>query len=63
MDIETETARVRSFVDRGNFHAALNIALSAMNAARREDDQQATNHFLDLMADIITTMRQQFGSQ
>ena len=44
MDIEAETRRILQFVDDGNFHAAINIALSGLNASRRDQDQA----FIDL---------------
>jgi len=34
MNIESEKSRVQAFVDKGNYHAAINIALSAMNECR-----------------------------
>ena len=45
MDIEAEKKTVQEFVDKGNFHAAVNIAISALNECRRNNDQAGTDHF------------------
>ena len=46
--IETETKRIQDFVDRGNYHAAYNIALSGLNACRRANDQPGTDLFIEI---------------
>jgi hypothetical protein len=63
IDIEAEKTTVQAFVDKGNFHAAVNIAISAMNECRRNNDQAGIDTFLDNIKDIADTMREQFGSQ
>ncbi|HEB82764.1 MAG TPA: hypothetical protein ENJ11_07870 [Gammaproteobacteria bacterium] len=63
MDIEAETKTIQEFVDKGNFHAAMNIAISALNDRRRNDDQKGTDHFLDVIRGIADTMAQAFGSR
>lgn len=63
MNIDSEKARIKSFVDRGNFHAALNIALSALNEGRRNDDQAAVDIFLQVIQAIVQELTDQFGSK
>ena len=63
MDIETETRRDREFVDDGNYHAAYNIALSAMNACRREGDQAGVDECIDLIREIVGALADEFGSR
>jgi hypothetical protein len=63
MDIEAEAKRVREFVADGNYHAAYNIALSAMNACRREDDQAGVDYFIDLIREIVAALADEFGSR
>ena len=63
MDIELEAGRIQEFVDRGNFHAAYNIALSALNQCRREDDQAGIDRFIEIIRGIVDTLAAEFGSQ
>lgn len=63
MDIEEETAIIKSHIEQGNYHAGLNLAISAMNACRREENQEGVDYFLAMMKDIVTTMAEEFGSQ
>ncbi len=63
MDIEQESARVREFVDRGNYHAALNIALSAMNECRSTEQQEGIDRFIGMMQDIVHVLADEYGSQ
>jgi len=62
VDIESETRFIQDFVDKGNYHAAINTAISAMNACRKETNQAGIDHFLDVMKGIINTMAEEFGS-
>ena len=62
MDANAEQARVEQFIDKGNYHAAINIAISALNAARRDNEQHNVDRFLDVISGIAETMRDQFGS-
>lgn len=62
MDIEEESRRVQGFVQRGNYHAALNIALSAMNECRRTGQQDGIDHFIGIMKDIVQNLHEEFGS-
>ena len=45
--METNSAEndIQEFVDKGNYHAALNIALSALNEGRRINDQASVDKF------------------
>ncbi len=63
MNIESEADRVQSFVDRANYHAALNIALSALNECRRISDQAGVDRFLKIMQGIVETLVDEFGSK
>jgi hypothetical protein len=63
MDIEAEARRVQDFVDKGNYHAAYNIALSGLNACRRNNDQAGIDQFLDIIRAVIESLAAEFGSQ
>lgn len=63
MDVEAEAKRVREFVGAGNYHAAYNIALSALNACRREADQQGADFFIDLIREIVDALAGEFGGR
>ena len=62
MDIEAESNRIEDFVQRGNFHAAYNLALSALNACRREQDQAGVDHFIGIIRGIVDTLAEEFGN-
>jgi hypothetical protein len=63
MDIELEAGRIQDFVERGNFHAAYNIALSALNQCRRELDQPGVDRCIDIIRGIVDTLAAEFGSR
>jgi len=63
MDIEAEARRVEDFVDKGNYHAAYNIALSGLNACRRNNDQAGIDRFLDIIRAVVESLAAEFGSQ
>jgi hypothetical protein len=63
MDIEAEAKRVQDFVDKGNYHAAYNIALSGLNACRRNNDQAGIDRFLDIVRAVVDSLAAEFGSQ
>ena len=63
MDIEAEAERVRGFVDKGNYHAAYNIALSGLNACRRDNDHAGVDRFIDIIRDVVDTLAVEFGSR
>ena len=61
MDIESETKIIQQFVDKGNYHAAMNIAISALNECRRNKNQPGIDRFLDVIKGIANTMAEVFG--
>ena len=63
MNSESDTDRIQSFVEIGNFHAAVNIAISGLNECRRNDDQGGVDKFLRIINDISFTMAREFGSK
>ena len=63
MNSKSDTDRIQSFVESGNSHAALNIAISGMNECRRNDDQDGVDKFLRIINDIALTMAREFGSK
>ena len=63
MDIEAEAEKVQDFVDKGNYHAAYNIALSGLNACRRNNDQAGTDRFIDIIRVVVDSLAEEFGSQ
>ena len=63
VDTESEKIRIQEFVDRGNYHAAMNIAISTMNECRRNDHQSGVDEFLAIIQSIAQTMENEFGSK
>jgi len=64
MNIEAETEKIQAFVQRGNYHAAYNIALSGLNACRRIDNhnQAGVDSFIEVIRDIVDALDGEFGS-
>ena len=62
MDIESETKTIQEFVDKGNYHAAMNIAISALNTCRRNNNQAGIDTLLGVIKGIANTMADEFGS-
>ncbi len=62
MDRAAETARINDFVERGNYHAAINISISAMNECRRQSDQEGVNYFIELIRSIVERMQAVYGT-
>ncbi len=62
MDIEAQAKEVQRFVDKGNYHAAYNIALSGLNACRKENDQDGIDRFIEIIRDIVDALEREFGS-
>ena len=62
MDFESYKNEVQGFVDRGNYHAAINIALSGLNACRRENDQAGIDLCLGVIRAVIDQLAGEFGS-
>ena len=63
MDLEAEKDNIHSHVEKGNYHAAINLAISALNACRRNDDQAGVDQFLDVIKHIVQIMTDEFGSK
>ena len=63
MDIDARAREIRDFVDRGNYHAAYNIALSGMNACRRAGDQAGVDRFIEIIRGIVDKLADEFGSK
>jgi hypothetical protein len=62
MDIKLETDRIQQFVITGNYHAAINIALSCLNECRRNDDQAGVDECLGIIKAITDKLADEFGS-
>ncbi len=62
MDLEQQRLQIEEFVDRGNYHAAYNIALSALNACRRDADQAGVDACLEIIRGIVDSLAREFGS-
>lgn len=63
MNIESEALRIQGFVDKGNYHAAINISISALNECRRIEDQAGVDKFIGIIRGIVNTMDEEFGSK
>lgn len=63
MDIDSDKDRIQQFVRDGNYHAAINIALSCLNECRRNDDQPGIDEFLGIIRVITDTLAREFGSE
>jgi len=63
MDIDSHVNKVQKFVRAGNYHAAINIALSGLNECRRNDDQAGVDTFLGIIEGIAKTLAHEFGSR
>lgn len=63
MDIESYQEEVQGFVSRGNYHAAINIALSGLNECRRNNDQAGVDRCLGVIKSVIQALAEEFGSQ
>lgn len=62
MDIELEAERIQSFVDKGNYHAAYNIALSGLNACRRSNDPSGVDRFILIIRGVVDALAAEFSS-
>lgn len=63
MKAESEKENIQFHVDKGNYHAAINLAISAMNECRRNDDQAGVDDFITVMKDIVNVMAVKFASK
>jgi len=62
MDREAEARQIQEFVDKGNYHAAYNIALSGLNACRRNNDQAGIDRFIGIIREVVEALATEFGS-
>jgi len=62
MDLDAEIKRINRFVTDGNYHAALNIALSCMNDGQRNNRQPQVDRFLGIIKSIYESLAEEFGS-
>ena len=62
MNFDAYKDEVQDFVDRGNYHAAINVALSGMNACRNEQDQAGVDRCLGVIEGVIRQLVLEFGS-
>ena len=63
MNIELEKESIQAHVDKGNYHAAINLAISAMNECRRNENQAGVDIFIEFIRSIVDTMADEFGSK
>ena len=63
MNAKSSTDEIQRHVKNGNYHAALNLALSGLNECRRNDDQTGVDNFIDIIKDITQTLAIEFGSK
>jgi len=62
MDNAAEEKRILQFATKANYHAAINLALSAMNENRRSQNQAGVDHFIGLIKSIVEKIDKEFGS-
>jgi hypothetical protein len=62
MENKSYQEEVQGFVERGNYHAAINVALSGLNACKREHDQAGVDQCLGVIKWVIQQLAQEFGS-
>ena len=62
MDKTEYTDKIDTFVKEVNYHAAINIGLSGLNACRKESDQACIDEFLDIIKSVIQALVKEFGS-
>lgn len=63
MDLDAEIERINRFINEGNYHAALNIALSCMNDGQRNNRQPQVDQFLGIIRGIYESLADEFGSE
>jgi len=61
VDIELEAERIDVFVQKGNYHAAYNIALSCLNACRRDNNQDGVERFIEIIRAVVDSLAAEFG--
>ncbi len=62
MNMSAFRDEVQGFAAKGNYHAALNVALSGMNQCRKAHDQQGVDQCLHIIEGLIARLVQEFGS-
>lgn len=60
--MNTYREEVLGFAQKGNYHAAINVALSRVNQCRKEHDQKGVDESLHIIEDVIRKLVQEFGS-
>ncbi len=63
MDIDSEAKKIQGFVDKGNYHAAYNIALSGLNACSRDNNQAGIDQFITIIRDVVDSLAAEFGNR
>jgi hypothetical protein len=63
MDIQSEKDSINTHLEKGNYHAAINLAISAMNECRRNKDQTGVDEFIDFIRGIVDQLADEFGSK
>jgi len=63
VDIDAYEEEIQSHVDRGNFHAAINIAISCLNENRRNNNQAGVDAALAICKRVIRQLAEEFGSE
>lgn len=63
MDIEAYNEEIQGHVGRGNFHAAINIAISCLNENRRNNNQAGVDTSLAICKGVIQQLAKEFGSE
>jgi len=63
MNIVSEKNKIQTHLDKANYHAAINVAISAMNACRHNEDQAGVDEFLDIVQGIVQTMNDEYRTR
>jgi hypothetical protein len=63
MDIQAEKDSINKHLEKGNYHAAINLSISAMNECRRNKDQPGVDEFIDFIRGIVDQLADEFGSK
>ncbi|GMR08739.1 MAG: hypothetical protein BMS9Abin26_1746 [Gammaproteobacteria bacterium] len=63
MDTESDTDKIDMFVKAGNYHAAFNIAISALNECHRNKDQEGADKFVGIIKEITRVLAREFSSK
>lgn len=63
MDEQSYIDQIDQHVATGNYHAAINIAISGMNAHRKENNQAGIDKFLGIINSVSKAIAIEFGSK